>query len=1110
MGKNTKTYLISFLAMMNILLVSGQNSTPPGDPNYDGLPYHIPTPTAYSLGKFGTVPVSPYTGTANIMIPIYYTEQRGLPLDINLQYDTSGLLINTLPAWTGHGWSLNAGGMITRKQCMFEDELKKNNDNYSWNRFHNYFTNYSNVNNSMAAYTSNLPSNLFSLSAKEMIMEDNYSLNTLNGSSYADFAPDIFYFNFMGITGRFFLGGDGQWKVHSDHNIDVIFDYTDTCNFIAPIYPTFTTNQIVRPLPKTIKGFVLVDDNGYRYEFGGSTDAIEYSTDMMHTRYDIDEAKWTADTWMLRKVTDRFGNILYEFFYSRGNFIVQVANSIVDEMYQNNFAYLSTQSYRLNAPVYLYRIEVCDGTDIHFIKGSAFPNSVASRVLYPSLYRIVNNNYYFKGAPGYENSHIGTNPFYYLQSDECAALQANPNVSKMIDPLSSMDIALLKRINITKSLDTTLRSYALHYNYDNRIHLDSVNIYTDNYGTHYFSFHHKLGAYSLHYKGYDNLPNDYLTMRFDHWGYYNGTNNISNPLEPIEDPDDPDNPDDPIVELPIPDGSSNLHNHIHNNISTYPNYLKPHSACSQYGMLTSIEYPTGGCTVLQYELNTYSKHLSADRQTVVTDTEDGEAGGLRIKSIADYEDKSKQKLLSKRDYYYSDNIGGRSSGVLFSMPQTTCQWDNDISYIQYIIPNTIQFTSNNTIYTSQLASIIPLSNSFGPHIGYSDVIEKNSNGEYTVYHYSNMSDYKDKKFNASAMNCNNCSWTPYDKYSERGYLCGKLLSQRIFNSNNQLQKEILFHYNEDSVFNSTEYVWTHNIDMHFFYNGSFCYTGVIYKLFYPKISLISKVEKTWLDNNIIISDSTEYIYSDFKTTVGTNNHIAMVRKTLQETTYRGSNMVTNKYQYALGNVTPMNSMPGNLSEFVPDTTQFNHDFYAPMTAVSTFFNNDFVQGHRTAYGTFGNRKMPAFEIQYKGNQQYGDTILRYDSYTDKGQLAEYTDRAHIKTKLKWNNKDWLLAAATNMSGNWDSIPANGITDSITSTVNGEFFGTKPVNFTLYQYNSVGLPTKIHQGNGNTTTYEYNPFGGLRNIRDTNGNIVTSFIYKYKSGDEISNVKPFLF
>ena len=236
----------------------------------------------------------------------------------------------------------------------------------------------------------------------------------------------------------------------------------------------------------------------------------------------------------------------------------------------------------------------------------------------------------------------------------------------------------------------------------------------------------------------------------------------------------------------------------------------------------------------------------------------------------------------------------------------------------------------------------------------------------------------------------------------------------------------------------------------------------------------------------------------------------MVRKTLQETTYRGSDMVTNKYQYALGNVTPMNSLPGNLSEFVPDTTLFNHDFYSPQTAVSTFFNNDFVQGHRTAYVSFGNRKMPAFEILYKGNQQYGDTILRYDSYTDNEQLDEYTDRSHIKTKLKWNNKDWLLAAATNMSGNWDSIPAIGITDSITSTVNGEFFGTKPVNVSIYRYNIAGLPTKIHRGNGNTTTYEYNPFGGLRNIKDTNGNIVTSYIYKYKTGDEISNVKPFLF
>ena len=1074
MSKYIKIILSVIFSIVNIILVSGQNTQPPNAPDFDGLPYNIPTPTAYSLGKFGTVPVSPYTGTANISIPIYYTEQRGLPLDINLQYDTSGLLLNTLPSWTGHGWSLNAGGMITREKCMYEDELDKSSYYYPWDQFQNYFTNCLNVNSAMALYTSNLYPNLYSQE----------SLNIL--TTNADFAPDIFHFNFMGITGRFFLGGDGQWKVHSDHNIEVVFDYSDANNFIYPIYPSFSTPGGIKTLPKTIKGFVLVDDNGYRYTFGGSTDEIEYSTDLMQTRKERDEAKWTADTWMLKSVSDRFGNVLYTFNYSRGKFIVQIANTVVDESYNGGFIYLPTRSYRLNAPVYLDEISVFDGTRICFNRASAFPNSIASRILYPSRY----STNLFIGEPAYNNSHNCPNAYYYLQSTDCAALQANPTVNKADDPLSSMDLALLTSIDIGTT-SHTLRSYALHYNYNSRIHLDSVCINTGN---------NRLGAYSLNYYNYYQLPSDYLSKLFDYWGYCNGNNNTHQGSTP--------QPYDPILDDPALDDIifdelnpiEQLPNHPSYNPPTYPNYLQPDYTASQYGMLTSIEYPTGGCTVLEYGLNTYSKHLFERRDSVIADIQDRVAGGLRITSIADYEDISKQKLLSKRDYIYSKSMNGRSSGILFAKPNTTCQWDNDILYSHY------------SISTSMLASIIPLSNSFRSHIGYSDVIEKQQNGEYTVYHYSNIGDYYDQRFNASAMNCtaSTTTWTPYDRFSERDYLGGKLMSQQYYDSNGQKMKEVVYQYNDDTDFNSSNFVWTNNIDAHGFFSGESCYVGGIYKLYYPKISLIAKEEKTWIANDSCV-DSTEYLYTDFKMNVGSSNGPeAIVRKCLKEITHRGNDVVTNKYQYALGNVTPMNYLPGNLSEYVPDTTLFNHDFYAPQTAVLSFFNNDFIQGHRIVYGNFDSRIMPQFEIHYKGNQQYGDTILRYDDYTTEEQLSAYTDKAHIKTKLRWDNKDRLVASATNMSGDWKTVRRISVTDSVTSTINGELFSSKPVKVNMYRYNDAGLPVMIQQGNSYTITYEYNSFGGLRNIKDNNGNIVTSYIYKYKTGDEISAVKPFLF
>ena len=88
--------------------------------------------------------------------------------------------------------------------------------------------------------------------------------------------PDIFSFNAMGKTGKFFLGPDGNWKIISDFNFKVVFDYNDANNFITPLVddmPLVPTKKYQR----TMKGFELIDDEGYRYYFGMDGTAIDYS-----------------------------------------------------------------------------------------------------------------------------------------------------------------------------------------------------------------------------------------------------------------------------------------------------------------------------------------------------------------------------------------------------------------------------------------------------------------------------------------------------------------------------------------------------------------------------------------------------------------------------------------------------------------------------------------------------------------------------------------------------------------------------------------------------------------------------------------------------------------
>lgn len=74
----------------------------------------VPSPTAASLGKFGDIPVSLYSGVPDISIPLFTAKGRTLELPIALSYHASGIRVEDIGGWAGMGWSLEAGGVITR------------------------------------------------------------------------------------------------------------------------------------------------------------------------------------------------------------------------------------------------------------------------------------------------------------------------------------------------------------------------------------------------------------------------------------------------------------------------------------------------------------------------------------------------------------------------------------------------------------------------------------------------------------------------------------------------------------------------------------------------------------------------------------------------------------------------------------------------------------------------------------------------------------------------------------------------------------------------------------------------------------------------------------
>ncbi len=88
------------------------------------MPKPVPaSPNAASLGKFGDYQVSHFNGLPDISIPLYEVQSGSLKLPITLSYHASGIKPTDVASWVGAGWSLSAGGQISRSIVGKPDEM---------------------------------------------------------------------------------------------------------------------------------------------------------------------------------------------------------------------------------------------------------------------------------------------------------------------------------------------------------------------------------------------------------------------------------------------------------------------------------------------------------------------------------------------------------------------------------------------------------------------------------------------------------------------------------------------------------------------------------------------------------------------------------------------------------------------------------------------------------------------------------------------------------------------------------------------------------------------------------------------------------------------------
>lgn len=155
------------------------------------------SPEASSLGKYGEWPVSYYTGTTNVSVPIYQIKTGGFELPIQLSYHMGGIKVDEVPSWTGTGWTLNAGGVITRSIIGIADE-----------EYHGF----------LSRNLRNLP------------LKGNYLLGNIDdyltlrqvATQQLDTEPDMFFYNFAGLSGRFYFDNTGKFQAIPVNSLKLI------------------------------------------------------------------------------------------------------------------------------------------------------------------------------------------------------------------------------------------------------------------------------------------------------------------------------------------------------------------------------------------------------------------------------------------------------------------------------------------------------------------------------------------------------------------------------------------------------------------------------------------------------------------------------------------------------------------------------------------------------------------------------------------------------------------------------------------------------------------------------------------------------------------------
>jgi YD repeat-containing protein len=257
----------------------------------------IASPTAASLGKYGDFPVSYNTGLPQISIPIYTVKSGSLSLPVSLSYHASGLKVQEEASWVGAGWALNAGGCITRTVIGAADDQGLQSVNICTNGHYSAYG-YNSYLFIIDPYGPGSPGAAY----------DGYWTDDQNFQwGVKDGEPDLYFFNFGGYSGKFYFNDDRTPIFVPEEDFKVQPDLNNGISSYG------------------FQGFIVTTPDGVKYYFGmtgnysSAVKPIEISTPA-NTATGAAYSNTAVSSWFLNKVVSADGMDSITFTYAQEEF----------------------------------------------------------------------------------------------------------------------------------------------------------------------------------------------------------------------------------------------------------------------------------------------------------------------------------------------------------------------------------------------------------------------------------------------------------------------------------------------------------------------------------------------------------------------------------------------------------------------------------------------------------------------------------------------------------------------------------------------------------------------------------------------------------------------